>query len=219
MKRVMNNIMKTAIKKFTILLLAMVLLALAACGANQGEQGNKPEGNPQKESPLDSFDVADMSGYGGLSDYSGPLPFVDVTVQDIHKLMEDGETFVIFISFERCPWCNAVIKYFSEVAAEYADSVAKVAYLNTRRNPEWKSNLEIDDYDLFVRDFDEYLDYDSEGIKHLYVPHVFFIKDGRVVYEHQGALASMGSDPETVLTDAMKEELRDLYREGFKLLQ
>ncbi|MBO4235785.1 MAG: hypothetical protein J5928_05035 [Firmicutes bacterium] len=217
-------------KKYIILLtliLIMTVLVLAACGGR----------SETAKGPLAEFEKADMSGYAGLEGYDGPLPFVDVTVQDVHKLIEAKETFVLFVSFEKCPWCNAVIKYFSEVAAEYsgeegnanatnASSTANatgtgacIAYINTRKDPSWGSNLDIDDYDLFVEDFGEFLDYDSDNIKHLYVPHVFFIKDGAVAYEYQGALPAMGSDPNTVLTDEQIEELKDIYRAGFENLK
>ena len=207
----MNKTIKNTIKIFTILLLAIAMLALTACSTKEGETKHL----------LDAFEASDMSGYEGLSDYSGPLPFVDVTVKDIQKLMEDKESFVLFVSFPKCPWCNAVIEQFTEVAAEESSgskgsSVGKkIACLNTRKNPEWESNLEIDDYDVFVELFGDYLEYDSNNIKHLYVPHVFFIKDGEVVYEHQGAIPAMGSDPYMELTKEQNEELKNVYREGF----
>ena len=173
---------------------------------------------------LSAFDPSDMSGYVGLDGYQleEELPFVDVTVQDIHKLIEEKSTFALFISFADCPWCNAIIKYFAEVCAEQHHAFGHdilVACLDTRKNPAWQSNLDIDDYDLFVEDFNDYLEYDSDNIKHLYVPHVFFIKDGAVVYEHQGAIPAMGSDPNMVLSEAQEEELRNIYREGFQALQ
>ena len=36
---------------------------------------------------------------------------------------------------------------------------------------------------------------DADNILHLYVPHIFYIKEGEVVHDYQGALPEMGSGP------------------------
>lgn len=200
--------MKKQYKKLNIIILiAIICLAMAACGTSGGD--NAPD-------PLAGFTASDMSGYEGLAGYEGELPFVDVTVADIHKMKEAGETFAVFFSYKDCPWCNAVIKEFTDAANE---ARAKVASIDTRKNPAWASNLDIDDYDVFVEDFGDYLEYDSNGIKHLYVPHVFFIKDGEVVSEHQGAIPSMGDDPYMQLTDEQRAELKKIYTDGFAAMK
>ena len=206
---------KLAITLIIIALLALPIMGCASSGIG-GKNSLKAE-DFEFMSDLDGFLQAEMTGYAALQNYEAkdPLPFVDVTVKDIHKLMEDKESFVLFVSFSTCPWCNAVLTRFIDVANEAG---IKVASLNTRKNPEWESNMDIDDYDLFVADFDEQLEYDTEGFKHLYVPHVFFVKEGEVVYDHQGALPEMGSDPYMELNAKQEEALRDIYREGFKKL-
>ena len=203
-----------------LIILLMVVITgasfLSACGSVKA----KGSVDGVEMSDLSKFEASDMSGYEGLSDYKAKsdLPFVDVTVRDVHELIEAKGTFVLFVSFANCPWCNAIIKQFLEVVDEVGSEDLKIAQLNTRKNPAWQNNMEIDDYDLFVEDFGDYLELDENNIKHLYVPHVFFVKDGAVVYEHQGAIPAMGSDPYMELSKAQKEELRNVYREGFKAL-
>lgn len=198
----------------------MVVIAgaslLTACGSGKA----KVSIDGVEMSDLSRFEASDMSGYGGLSDYQAEaeLPFVDVSVKDVHELIEEKGTFVLFVSFADCPWCNAVIKQFLEVVDEVGGGELKIAQLNTRKNPAWQNNMEIDNYDLFVEDFGDCLELDENNLKHLYVPHVFFVKEGSIVYDHQGAIPAMGSDPYMELNKAQKEELRDVYREGFKAL-
>lgn len=191
----------------TILILVLATLSLAACGCS-----NKTD----PSEALADFPAADISGYTGLAGYTGENPFVEVTVKDVHEMVEKKSTFALFVSYKSCPWCNAVIEELCEVAAE---ENIKIANIDTRKNPEWKSNLDIDDYDLFVEIFGDYLQYDTDGIKHLYVPHMFFVKDGAVVYEHQGAIPEMGSDPMTEKTPEMKEKIKEVFREGFGQLK
>ena len=147
-------------RKLAITLIIFALLALPIMGCASSGIGGKNSLKAEDfefMSDLDGFPQAEMTGYAALQDYDAkdPLPFVDVTVKDIHKLMEDKESFVLFVSFSTCPWCNAVLTRFIDVANEAG---IKVASLNTRKNPEWESNMDIDDYDLFVADFDEQLD-------------------------------------------------------------
>ena len=78
---------------------------------------------------------------------------------------------------------------------------AEVAYINTRKNAAWQSNMDMKDYDVVVNLFGQYLQYDDDGKKHLYTPHVFFIKDGDVVYEVEG----------------LNEQLKENYEKGFAL--
>ena len=73
-------------RRLRIILPALLaLLLLGACGP--------------KKNCLAEFPPQDMSGYAGLADYTKELSFVDVTVQDIHRLKEDKETFVFVASF------------------------------------------------------------------------------------------------------------------------
>ena len=61
--------------------------------------------------------------------------------------------------------------------------------------------MDMKDYDVVVNLFGQYLQYDDDGKKHLYTPHVFFIKDGDVVYEVEG----------------LNEQLKENYEKGFAL--
>ncbi|MBQ7245362.1 MAG: hypothetical protein IJS33_00355 [Firmicutes bacterium] len=206
---------KNVYRVFTTLSIIMLCVLLAACGA-QGENAEQEGGAQDPASKinvaLEGFETPDMSGYTGLEGYQGDIPFVEVTVMDIHRLKEEKASFALFTSYKDCPWCNAAISYFCDTANEAG---VKVAYINTRKNPEWVSNIDIDDYDIFVEDFGDALELDANGIKHLYVPHVFFVKEGELVYDYQGAYPDMGGDPHMELSDVQKEELRDIFREGF----
>ncbi|MBO5564247.1 MAG: hypothetical protein J5935_01385 [Lachnospiraceae bacterium] len=203
-------------------ILFVLLLAASGCAgtnAQQGAQQSQQQETPQAEEetpaedPLAQFPKADMSGYAGLADYDKETVFVDMTVKDVLELMDRGETFAVLTSFPDCPWCNATIRYVNDAALEAG---VKVGSLNTRKDPSWQSNLDITDYDLFAEYFGECLEYDNNGIRHLYVPHIFYIKDGEIVYDHQGALPAMGDDPHLPLTEEQKEELREIFRAGFR---
>ena len=163
-------------------------------------------------SPFSSYEDADVADYEGFKNYTREIKFKDVTVKDVDKAMKGGESFVLYCGFKDCPWCNRVISLVNDTAIEYGTDIA---YIDTRKDPSWKSNLDMDDYDVFVKYFGDYLDTDSDGKKHLYVPHIFFIKDGVVVEEHPGTVAGHENSGDE-LTDEQKKELKKIYSDGFK---
>ena len=192
------------LKKLHALLIvcALLCLILASCSSKDGANAGDP---------LSKFQVSDMGGYNGLSGYDKETVFVDVTMDDVDQLMKSGASFVLYAGFDNCPWCNVLIPYLNDAALEAG---AKIAYVDTRRDPSWQSNLDLEGYDIFVEYFGEYLDMDTEGKPHLYVPDVYFIKDGQVVDRHEGVTPGLDS-PSDALTEDMKKDLMAVLKEGF----
>lgn len=141
---------------------------------------------------------SDMSGYEGFTDENHV--FYDMTVKDMISKMNDQDTFIVYFGFSECPYCIQAMPILNTVSKENNQTVG---YINTRKDSSWESNMDIDDYDEVVDVFGEYLEYDDEGKKHLYTPHVFFIKDGNVVYQYEG----------------VSDTLSDIYQEGFDSLK
>lgn len=175
------------------LLLACLCLLAGACAAG----------------PLRS----DMSAYEGFSDEDHV--FYDADVRQLYEKMKEGGSFAVYFGFAKCPWCVAALPILNEEAKA---AEVRVAYVDTRKDPSWSSNIDMDDYDLFLQMFGEYLDYDDNGIKHLYTPHVFFVKDGQTVFEHANTV-----EGHTAYERAMNEEeealLHTYYRTGFEKMK
>lgn len=160
-----------------------------------------------------SFPKSDMSGYEGFEDQDHV--FYDLDVRDVYDLMNKGETFAVYFGFEQCPWCVAALPVLNEEAKAAG---MKTGYVDTRKHPSWQSNIDIDDYDLFVEMFGEYLDYDDNGIKHLYTPHVFFVKDGKTVYEHNGTVEDHVAYERPMSAEELSL-LHEYYRTGFEKMK
>lgn len=159
-----------------------------------------------------SFPNSDMTGYDGLENYTRELRFKDVTVKDVDTAMKAGGSFVLYCGYDSCPWCNRIISILNDSAIQYGTDIG---YIDTRKNASWSSNMDITDYDIFVNYFGDYLDEDDDGKKHLYVPHIFFVKDGVVVDEHPGTVPGHESASDE-LTKEQKDNLSNILGEGFK---
>ncbi len=192
-------------------LTALLALSLAACTNDPGTETDPPQGC-DTECEVIIGDYSDMSGYEKL-DREGI--FIDTDVQEMIRDMDNGQTFVVYFGFVRCPWCQEAVPELAQTAEEAG---MKVGYVNTRSSEEIHSNIEIPDYDLLTERAGTYFPIDDEGIPHLYTPFVFFIKNGEIVMTHQGTVDGHDAH-EREMTEEETEELRKIYTEGFGLLK
>lgn len=156
------------------------------------------------------YTPSDMSGYEGFTDTEHV--FVEGDVKTFAQMMDQKKSFVAYFGFTKCPWCVSAVPVLNEVAKE---NKMNVFYINTRKNPEWKSNIDIDDYDLFVEKMDAYLDYDDDGIKHLYTPFVVFVKKGEVYLAHQGTVENHDATIRE-MNEEESQQLKEIYTDGFQ---
>ncbi len=100
--------------------------------------------------------------------------FVYKTDKEIIEILKHG-TGVVYLGFPECPWCQGYVGYIEEIAKK--TNVSKVYYLNVldiRKN-------NTKEYQEIVSILNDYLDYDEEGKKRVYVPLVIAIKDGKII--------------------------------------
>lgn len=185
-------------KRIHALIICIIIVSslLAGCGKDKGAI---------PESPFSGRDTVDLSAYTSMSGQGGESRFVDTTVAEIDQLMKDKESFVFLAAYEDCQYCDLLMPYLNEALA---DKGTYAGYLDTRKDPSWSSNTDIDDYDLFCKRFGRYLEKDENGNLHLYTPDIYVIKKGRVVAEYQGVVEG-ADDPENALTSAQEKELRE----------
>ena len=133
--------------------------------------------------------------------------FVKSSVKQMAEMMDEGKSFCIYFGFARCPWCRDVMPILNEAAKQ--SGVDTVYYVDTRENPEWKSNLDIDDYDLLVERAEQFLEEDENGIPHLYTPLVLFIKDGGK------GMATIAPDDYDAHEESISDEAAETLLQGY----
>ena len=122
--------------------------------------------------------------------------FVYRKSEEIIKILEHG-TGVVYIGFPECPWCQAYVPMLNEVAD--IEGLEKIYYYNILNDR--KDNTE--DYKKIVSLLDEYLQYDDEGNKRVYVPAVIVVSEGEII----------GFDDETSYDTKGFEEPTDYWNE------
>lgn len=149
---------------------------------------NAPSRSHANRSVVSALPAADFSSYNDEAAAAAELLNArEGSVSDMISAMESGGSFITLFAFSSCPYCNAAIPAMSEALD---DMGSEVLYINTRSDPSWESNLDIDGYGQLVSIVGDRLPLDEDGREHLYVPHLFFIRDGNVVAD----VAGLGGD-------------------------
>lgn len=100
--------------------------------------------------------------------------FVYRTLEEINKILKNG-TGIVYLGFPECPWCKAYVPYLNEVAKKA--KLDKIYYFNILKDR--KNNT--DNYKKTVELLKDYLKYDDEGNKRIYVPAVIAVNKGKIV--------------------------------------
>ena len=128
--------------------------------------------------------------------------FVYANNKDLLELFKDG-TGVVYFGYSTCPWCRSVVEILNEVVSD--SSINKIYYYDTKSsnyNQYFKKNI--------IPYIDSYLKKDINNQKRLYVPDVYFIKNGKIVGHHIGSLEGH-ENPYIELNNKEKKELIKIY--------
>lgn len=137
--------------------------------------------------------------------------FQEVDLSKVLSILENG-TGVIYFGFPTCPWCQKAVPVLFDAAKQ--ERVNEIYYFNVKEIREKPTKQ----YEQLLLKLDEFLDSDSEtGEKTLYVPDVFFVKNGTVVGHHLGTVDSH-EDPKQALTDEQYTELKESYVDNMRKL-
>lgn len=130
------------------------------------------------------------------------------TIDDIIKILEHG-TGLVYLGFPECPWCQEYVLYLNEVAKE--EKLEKIYYFNILKDR--KENTK--EYQKIVKLISDYLQYDEEGNKRIYVPALIAVDRGKVVgFDDETAWDTKGyEDPKDYWTTDEVDDLKDKLEE------
>ena len=146
--------------------------------------------------------------YGSVSEDN---VFCYKTIDEIINILEHG-TGVVYLGFPECPWCKEYVIYLNEVAKNSGcDKVYYFNILNDRKDNTKK-------YQEIVNILKDYLPYDEEGNKRIYVPAVIAVKDGKIIsFDDETSKDTKGYDThkenrKNEDLDALKKKLSEMFK-------
>ena len=134
------------------------------------------------------------------------------SIQEIINILKRG-TGVVYLGFPECPWCSEYVIHLNEVAT--ASGITKIYYKNILN--ERKNNTE--EYQELVSILSDYLRYDEEGNKRIYVPAVIVVKEGKIIgFDDETSYDTKGySTPKEYWENedlkGLKSKLTDLFNQ------
>ena len=128
--------------------------------------------------------------------------FVYRNAEEIIRILKNG-TGVVYLGFAECKWCQKYVTYLNEFAKE--NDITRIYYFDIL--DERANNTEA--YQEIVSLLEEYLSYDEEGNKRVFVPAVIVVNQGKIVgFDDETSLDTHDlDDPEEYWTE---EEVNDL---------
>lgn len=118
----------------------------------------------------------------------------------------NNETAVFYFGFPTCPWCRNMIEPLLKTTKE--NNVTLYYF-----NPSELRTGNSDTYQKLMKKLKNYLSKNEDGKEMLYVPDVYFIKDGKIVANHLGTVNSQ-KDPFIALTEKEEKELIEIYNQS-----
>lgn len=158
--------------------------------------------------------MSDAERFAKEYDFTVNNVFVYRNLDEINKILENG-TGVVYLGFPECPWCKAYVPYLNEVAInENLDKIYYFNILNDRKN-------NTSGYKKTAQLLNDYLKYDNEGNKRIYVPAVIAVNNGKIVgFDDESSLDTKGYEtPEEYWKhedlDGLKKRLSDMIKASF----
>ena len=150
-------------------------------------------------------------------------PFLYASYEDVFKSLE--KTAVIYLGYPECPWCRNLVPLLAQASKKVG--MGKIYYINMKeeRNVLKLENGEIveekkgsEGYNKLVQKLNDvlpvYEGLENDSLKRIYVPYVFFVKDGKIVDTHTGTIDEQ-TDPYTTLTEEESSTLLSILVDKF----
>lgn len=188
-----------------IFVLIIMTIILVGC-----TQNNKVESNA---CGLDSCDDDETVDYSITKN--------QITLDEILEKIKDEDSFVLYMYFDACPWCKELGPLVSDIIKNDDDLLNMTYALNVRPDGVKENDLRYknDNGEYNYPEFKELYDYMYSFLdddKVVYVPTLLFIRNGELVYFHEGTVDSHDAK-ERKMTDDEKESLERIIRKYYSI--
>ena len=203
-----------------ILLIIALIVTVTGCEKEKEEQSDALKFKEEYESL--NGEKNDSGKTIRTISISKDNPIIYSTAEKVSKMIDNGETFVVYFGFAKCPWCRSMIEEMFNAAED--TNIDKIYYVDildirdikeiddegnintTREGDEYYLKLieqldsVLSDYTLNNKDEEEI----NVGEKRIYAPNVIVISKGKAVQLEEGIAEGL-EDPYTELTDKQKK--------------
>ncbi len=146
-----------------------------------------------------------LAGYEFLED-DDPA-FTEITLAESIRMYREKGSGILYYGREGCWWCQRVVPVLNEAAKEAG---VLVYYVDVALPTSKESYDELVSYIEGIFELDA-----STGEPVFKVPEVIGVKNGEITGHHLSLVSSFDPDKQDMLTDAQREELKQIYLDIF----
>lgn len=216
-------------KNYKIIVCVLSVLALTAVLLIDFDKKLEPVETDAIKFKKEYEEINGKEAYGmkySTLEISEDNPIKYSNADEIERVLKDGNG-IIYLGYPNCPWCRTAVPVLLTAAIDAG--VDKIYYINMseERDSYIVKDGEVildkkgtDQYykllELLDEHLDEYIVKDEEGKeystneKRIYVPVVFFVKEGKIVGMHLDTVESQ-KNPFQALNKEQTEELYGIY--------
>lgn len=195
--------------KKIILIIVSIILVTGCSNKNNEEISNEEVNNNITD--VQKFKEEYESGNSGIVvNVSDDDLIKYATTTEILDIIKNG-TGIIYFGRPTCPWCRNAINILLEVSK---DNNIVINYYNP-------GEVVMDDMPKYLEIkqlLNDYLETNSSGEKVLYIPDVYFVRNGVVIGHHLSTVSTQ-VDPYVSLTEDEKNELKGIYQNYINKLE
>lgn len=216
-------------RKIIVGLAILLLLIITGCTYEKKEVMSDALKFKEEYESINGKEVTGRDKVYRTVDIPKDNPFVYVNADDILTMMDNGESFVVYFGFAKCPWCRSVLPTLIEVSKDL--KLDKVYYVDVS---EIRNVLEVNEdgdivtvkegsegYLALLKKFDNVLedyiltDEDGEEVetneKRIFAPNVISVVNGKAK-ELETGVSDNQEDAYMELTDKMKQETYNKFK-------
>lgn len=133
--------------------------------------------------------------------------FKYATAKEALELFKEKQA-VIFFGFKECKWCQSYAPILNDYAKE--NKIETIYYIDIKED---RTN-NTEEYQQLIKLLDKYLAKDENGNKRVYVPDVYFVKNGKIIGHNNDTSKEQGADIEGYYEEngkLLKEKISKLF--------
>ena len=137
--------------------------------------------------------------------------FYNLSFNELKNLFEKNSTFILYVGFPYCPWCEELIPELVEVNNKYSYNIFIWDISIEQAKSDKKYEDKIEELKKYIGDYYNL----KNNIQKIVVPKVFFIKNGMIQYVHEYTTPDHNAK-ERKMTEEEKVKVRNSLDEGFQ---
>lgn len=207
-------------KIINLILILLLVITVTGCEKKESKPTDAERFKEEYESLNNTTNEKNGKKIRNLS-ISEDNPMIYKTAEEVAKMMDEKETFLVYFGFKECPWCRSVVEELIHVAKD--KNIGRIYYVDVKEIRDVKEVTEdgkietttkgskgyyellerlgnvLDDYTLYDKDEKEITD----G-KRIYAPNVVAVSEGKAIKLVTGESDGL-EDPYQKLTDKMRK--------------